>query len=174
MFPQQVTRSYDPPPVPRQFSTHNTPLHSPQRGFSNINIIQHVLFTQSQQPILRKLPYTPAQTSNIQHSTFTINTIQTNPQSHQTTTRTLSRPPSSPILNNPLSYKLSSTNINNIQQPSTPQNNTLQMNSVSTSQIPQIPSTTIRTSPHIHATTTSSASSVNYHTILSSTLPTPT
>ena len=117
-----------------------------------LQIIQHVLSTQSQQTILRTLPYTPAQTSNLQASTFTMNTIQTNPRNHQPTSRKLSRPPLSHTPKNPLLYNVSSTNINNIQQPSTmshTQFNTLQMNSVSTSQIPQIPSTTIRTNPYI-------------------------
>ena len=131
-------------------------------------------------------PYTPAKTSNVQPSTFTINTIQPNPQNHPTTSRLLSRPPLALIPITPPSYNLSSTNSNNIQHALTmshTQSNSLQMNSVYTSQIPQIPSTTIRTNPHIYTTNTcstlytqnthnlSSSSCVNVHTMPSSKVP---
>ena len=68
-----------------------------------------------EQTILRVPLYTPAQSSNIQPSNFTINTINKNPQTHPTTSRTLSRSPLPLIPNNPLSNNLSSTDINNIQ-----------------------------------------------------------
>ena len=83
-----------------------------------------------EQTILRTSLYTPVQTSNIQPSTFTINTINKNPQTHPTTSRTLSRSPLPHIQNNPLSNNLSSTNIYNIQHPSAvshKQCNTLQI-----------------------------------------------
>ena len=68
-----------------------------------MNIVQHVTQTEPQQTTLRTPPYTPAQTSNVQRSTFAINTIHTNPQTHPKISRTLSRPPSPVIPNNPLS-----------------------------------------------------------------------
>ena len=55
--------------------------------------VQHVTQTQSQQTNLRTPPYTPAQTSNVQPSTFTIKIIHTNPQTHPTTSKEPSRPP---------------------------------------------------------------------------------
>ena len=117
MIPQQVTRSHDPPPIPLQLCTHNTPHNSPQQGSSKMNIAQNVSQFQSQQTILCTPSYTQASTSKTQLSTFTTNTIHTNPQTYTTTSRTLSRPPLPLIPNNSLSYSLSSTNINNIQQP---------------------------------------------------------
>ena len=54
---QQVTRSYDPPPIPSQFATHTTPHNSPQQGSSkNMDIVQHVAQTQSEQTTLRTPP----------------------------------------------------------------------------------------------------------------------
>ena len=82
-----------------------------------MNFVQHVTQAQRQQIILRTPPYTPAQTPNVQPSTFAINEIHTNPQTHPTTSRTLFRPPIPNIPNNPLSCSLTSTNANNIQQP---------------------------------------------------------
>ena len=65
----------------------------------------------------------------------------THPKTHPTTSRTLSRPTLPLIATNPHSYNPFSTNLNNIQQPSTvsnTQSNTLKSNSfLSTSQIPQ-------------------------------------
>ena len=115
-----------------------------------------------------------------------MNTIHTNPQTHPTTPRTLSRPPLPIIPSNPFSYNLSSTNINNTQQPSAvshTQSATLLMNSLSTSQIPQILSNTIGTNSHIYTIKTfptfstlniyniAPTSNVYYHTIPSYTLP---
>ena len=105
-----------------------------------MNIVQHVPPAQSQQTILRTPPFTPAQTSYIQPSTFTIYTIHTNPHNYPTTNSTLFRPPLPFIPNNPLSYNLSSTNKNNSQQPPTmshSQSNIIERNSVSNSQITQ-------------------------------------
>ena len=104
MCPQQVTVSYDLLNLPPQFSTHITPLHSPKQGSSNMNISQLVPSTQSQQTILRTPLYTPAQTANIQPSTFTIDTIHSNPQNHPTFSRTLSRPQLPLIANYPLLF----------------------------------------------------------------------
>ena len=119
-----------------------------------MNIVQHVFSTQSQQTILRTPPYASAQTSNKQPTTFTRNTIHTNPLlDYPSTSRTLSRPPLHLIPNNTFSYTLPSTNNNNSQQPRTmshPQSNNIQITSLSTSQITQPPSTTIRTNPHFY------------------------
>ena len=178
---QQVSRSYDPPPIPPQISTHTTPHNSPQQGSSNMNLVQHVTQTQPKQTILRSPPCTPAQPLNVQPSTFALNTIHTSPQTHPTFSRTLYRPPLPVIPNNPHSYNLASTNDNNIQQStrssaSHSQPNSRQLNSQSTSQIAQIPSTFIRTNPHIYTTNTLPnigtqntqhillTSIVNYHT----------
>ena len=158
-FQQQVIRSYDPPSIPPQFSSHTTPHNSPKQGSSNMHIVQHVPHTQCQQIMLRTPPYTPAQISNVQPSIFTQNTIHTNPQTHPTLSKTLSGPPLPVIPNNPLSYNLAITNANNVQQPtqsaaSLSQPTSLQMISLSTSEVAQNPSTTIRTNPHIYTTNT--------------------
>ena len=56
--------------------------------------------------------YTPAQTNPVQTTQPTLNviTIHSNPSFNYTTSRHLSRPPLQPILSNPLSYNLTSTN----------------------------------------------------------------
>ena len=77
-----------------------------------MNIVQHVTQTQSQQITLSTPPYIPVQTPIVQPSTFAINTSHTNPQTHQTNSRTLSRPPLPVIPNNLLSFNLTSTNAN--------------------------------------------------------------
>ena len=184
-FLQQVKRTYEPPPLPPQFSTDDAPHNSAQKRSSNMNIAQHATKTQFRQITLRTPQYTLAQTSNVQTSTFSINSIHTNPQTHPTTSSTPSRRPLLIIPNNPLSYNLSTTNINNTQQPSTvphTRSTTFQMNSLSTSQTPQITSTTIRFNPHIYTTNTCPifstqnthnihpSSNVNHHTTPSSTL----
>ena len=70
-----------------------------------MNIAQQIPPTPSQQIILRTSSHTPPQTSNTQLSTFTINTIHTNPQTHTAVSRTLSRPSLPLIPNNPLSLR---------------------------------------------------------------------
>ena len=108
----------------------------------NMKIIQHITQTQSPQTPFRTPSFSPAQTPNVQPSTFTINTIHSIPQTCPITSRTLSRPPV--ILNKPLSYNLASTNAKNVQQPIQPsaslsQPTSFRMNSLSTSQVAQVP-----------------------------------
>ena len=67
---------------------------------------------------IQTLTYTPAQTNSVQTTqpTLNINTIHSNPSSNYTTARQLSRPPLQPLLTNPLSYNLTSTNPSHTQQ----------------------------------------------------------
>ena len=187
MFPQQITRSNDPCPLPPQFSELILPI-TLHNKILQIRILYNI-FLQLNRNKPFCVHYHTIQLKplmNVQPSTFTINRIHTNPQTHPTTSRTLSRPPSPLFPNNRLSCNLSSKKINNIPQPSTvshTQSNTLRMISLSTSQIPKIPSTTIRTNSYNYTTNTlstlntqntqniPSSSNVNYRTIPSSTLP---
>ena len=161
---------------------HITLHNSPQKGSSiaNVNIAQNSIQTQSQQTpptrqtILRTPPYTPAQTSNTKQPVFTINKIHTYPQLTPSTSRTLSRPPSTTFTNNPLTYNLTSADMNNIQQlyhssvPHT-QSTSLPMNSLSTahssnhSQHSQNPSTMIRSNPRPRDNTFSTLPLSNTH-----------
>ena len=101
--------------------THN----SPQQGSSHT---QHTKTVNFQTPIppspheIQTSTYTPAQSNPVQNvqTSSNFNTIHSNPPSNYTTSRHLSRPPLQPILTNPLSYNLTSTNsrviYNNLQQ----------------------------------------------------------
>ena len=59
------------------------------------------------------LPYIPAQppVQSVAPPTFNIKTLHTNPVTNVTTSHTLSRTPIPLIQNNPLSYKITSTNL---------------------------------------------------------------
>ena len=119
-------RNYNPPPVPPQFSTQTNTHNSPQPSSPNTHYIaQNTKTVHFQTPTppssseLQTSTYTPAQTNSVQTTqpTSNINTIHSNPSSSYTTARHLSRPPLQPILTNPLSYSLTSTNPSHPQQP---------------------------------------------------------
>ena len=106
-----------------QTHTHN----SPQQGSSHTQHSNTVHFQTPTPPSPHEIQtstYTPAQNTPVQNvqSSLNINTIHPNPPSSSITPRHLSRPPLQPILTNPLSYNLTSTNSSHIQQSST--NNT--------------------------------------------------
>ena len=125
-------QNFDPPPIPPQFSTQINTHNSPQQGSSNTQPTHTVHFqttTPSTQPVVQTSTYAPAQTHNIQTG-LNINTLHSNPPSIYTTSRNLSRPPLQPILTNPLSYNLTSTNSSHTQHSSTNNN---QLNSLNTS-----------------------------------------
>ena len=169
-------RIYNPPSVPPQFSTQINTHNSPQQSSSNTHSItqnNNTVHFQTPTPPssseIQTLTYTPAQTNSVQTTqpTLNINTIHSNPSSNYTTARQLSRPPLQPILTNPLSYNLTSTNPSHTQQSQINYNTHNQLNTLSsqhtsntitptlqTSQfhIPNPPSTTIRTNPHFHST----------------------
>ena len=177
--------NYNPPPVPPQFSTQINTHNSPQPSSSNTHYIaQNTNTVHFQTPTppssseLQTSTYTPAQTNSVQTTqpTLNINTIHSNPSSNYTTARHLSRPPLQPILTNPLSYSLTSTNPSHPQQSQINYNTTNQLNTLSseytsntitptlqTSQfhIPNPPSTTIRTNPHFHNTSTTSLTNIS-------------
>ena len=132
--------------------------------------------------------YPPAQTNSVQTTqpTLNINTTHSNPSSNYTTARHLSRPQFQPILTNPLSYSLTSTNPSHTQQSQISYNtpnpsNTLSSQHTSntitptlqTSQfhIPNPPSTTIRTNPHFHNTSTASLTNISNNPTYSTTPP---
>ena len=180
--PRQI---YDPPSIPPQFSTQIHNQNSPQPSSSNT---QHP--TQNTNTVHFQTPATPSP-SEIQTSTYTpaetnpvhntqpilnINTIHSNPSFNYTTSRHLSRPPLQTILTNPLSYNLTSTNPNHLQQPHTKNNTTNSLNTIplqhisntitptlqtSQFQLPNPPSTTIRTNPHFHNNSTTSFTSIS-------------
>ena len=117
--PSQTQRSprqnYDPPSIPPQFSTQITTHDSPEQGSSNIQHTITVHFqtlTPPSPPEIQASTYAPAQSNPIQNLQIglNINTIHSNPPFNYTTSRHLSRPPLQPILTNPLSYNLTSTN----------------------------------------------------------------
>ena len=112
-------QNYDPLPIPPQFSTQNHTHNSPQQGSSHT---QHTNTVHFQTPIppspheIQTSTYTPAQSNSVHVQTsLNINTIHSNRPSNYTTPRHLSRPPLQPILTNPLSYNLTSTNSIHIQ-----------------------------------------------------------
>ena len=118
-------RNYNPPSVPPQFSTQINTHDSPQQSSSNTHYIaQNTNTVHFQTPTppssseIQTSTYTPAQTNSVQTTqpTLNINTIHSNPFSNYTTARHLSRPPIQPILTNPLSYSLTSTNPSHTQQ----------------------------------------------------------
>ena len=178
-------RNYNPPSVPPQFSTQINTHDSPQQSSSNTHYIaQNTNTVHFQTPTppssseIQTSTYTPAQTNSVQTTkpTLNINTIHSNPSTNYTTARHLSRPPLQPILTNPLSYSLTSTNPSHTQQSQINYNapnllNTLSSQHTSntttptlqTSQfhIPNPPSTTIRTNPHFHNTSTTSLTNIS-------------
>ena len=113
-------QNYDPPSNPSQFAISNNTHNSPQPGSSNTQNTHTVHFqtpTPPSPPQIQTSTYTPAQNNQIQNvqTGLNINTIHSNPSSNYTTARNLSRPSLQPILTNPVSYNLSSTNSNSIQ-----------------------------------------------------------
>ena len=178
-------RNYNPPPVPPQFSTQINTHNSPQPSSSNTHYIaQNTNTVHFQTPTppssseIQTSTYTPAQTNSVQTTqpTLNINTIHSNSSSNYTTARHLSRPPLQPILTNPLSYSLTSTNPSHPQQSQINYNTPNQLNTLSsehtsntitptlqTSQfhITNPPSTTIRTNPHFHNTSTTSLTNIS-------------
>ena len=178
-------RNYNPPSVPPQFSTQINTHNSPQPSSSNTHYIAQntntVHFHTPTPPSSSEIQtstYTPAQTNPVQTTqpTLNINTIHSNPSSNYTTARHLSRPPLQPILTNPLSYSLTSTNPNHPQQAQLNYNTPNQLHTLSsqhtsnttnptlqTSQfhISNPPSTTIRTNPHFQNTSTTSLTNIS-------------
>ena len=178
-------RNYNPPSVPPQFSTQINTHNSPQPSSSNTHYIAQntntVHFHTPTPPSSSEIQtstYTPAQTNPVQTTqpTLNINTIHSNPSSNYTTARHLSRPPLQPILTNPLSYSLTSTNPNPPQQAQINYNTPNQLNTISsqhtsntinptlqTSQfhISNPISTTIRTNPHFQNTSTTSITNIS-------------
>ena len=178
-------RNYNPPSVPPQFSTQINTHNSPQPSSSNTHYIAQntntVHFHTPTPPSSSEIQtstYTPAQTNPVQTTqpTLNINTIHSNPSSNYTTARHLSRPPLQPILTNPLSCSLTSTNPNPPQQAQINYNTSNQLNALSsqhtsntinptlqTSQfhISNPPSTTIRTNPHFQNTATTSLTNIS-------------
>ena len=145
--PSQTQRSprqnYDPPPIPSQFSTQINTHDSPQQGSSNTQHTYTVHFqtpTPPSPPEMQTSTYVPAQSNPIQNvqTGLNINTIHSDPPFNYSTSRHLSRPPLQPILTNPLSYNLTSTNSSHTQQ-SSPNNS--QLNSLNTFPPPQTPNT---------------------------------
>ena len=176
--PSQTQRSrrqnYDQPPIPPQFSTQINTHDSPQHGSSNTQHTNTVHFQTPTPPSPHEIQtstYAPAQSYLVQNvqTGLNINTIHSNPLFNYTTFRHLSRPPLQPILTNPLSYNLTSTNYSHTQQSMTTKS---QLNSLNTFpptqtsntarptiqnsqfQIPSSHSTNTRTNPHIHNTFT--------------------
>ena len=188
-------RNYNPPSVPPQFSTQINTHNSPQQSSSNTHSItqnNNTVHFQTPTPPssseIQTLTYTPAQTNSVQNTqpTLNINTIHSNPSSNYTTARQLSRPPLQPILTNPLSYNLTSTNPSHTQQSQINYNTHNQLNTLSsqhtsntitptlqTSQfhIPNPPSTTIRTNPHLHSTSTTSLPNISNNPTYNTTPP---
>ena len=188
-------RNYNPPSVPPQFSTQINTYNSPQQSSSNTHSItqnNNTVHFQTPTPPssseIQTLTYTPAQTNSVQTTqpTLNINTIHSNHSSNYTTARQLSRPPLQPILTNPLSYNLTSTNPSHTQQSQINYNPHNQLNTLSsqhtsntitptlqTSQfhIPNPPSTTIRTNPHLHSTSTTSLPNISNNPTYNTTPP---
>ena len=188
-------RNYNPPSVPPQFSsqinTHNSPQQSSSNTHSitqNNNTVHFQTPTPPSSSEIQTLTYTPAQTNSVQTTqpTLNINTIHSNPSSNYTTARQLSRPPLQPILTNPLSYNLTSTNPSHTQQSQINYNTHNQLKTLSsqhtsntitptlqTSQfhIPNPPSTTIRTNPHFHSTSTTSLPNISNNPTYNTTPP---
>ena len=121
--PSQVQPSprqnYDPPSIPPQFVTQTHTHNSPQQGSSHT---QHSYTVHFQTPTpasphkVQTSTYIPAQNNSVQNvqPSLKITTIHSNPPSSSITSRHLSRPPLQPILTNPLSYNLTSTNSSHI------------------------------------------------------------
>ena len=129
--PSQTLRSprqnYDPPSIPSQFATSNNTHDSTQQGSSNTQHTNTDHFqtpTPPSPPQIQTSTYTPAQNNPIQNvqTGLNINTIHSNPHFNYTFSRNLSGPPLQPILTNPLSYNLTSTNSNHTQHSTTNNN----------------------------------------------------
>ena len=188
-------QNYDPPSIPSQFVTSNNTHGFLQQGSSNTQLTNTVHFqtpTPPSPPQIQTSTYTPAQNNPIQNvqTGLNINTIHSNPPFNYTTSRNLSRPPLQPILTNPSSYNLTSTNSNHTQQSSTNNNRINSINNTSppsqTSntlpptlqnsqfQIPNPPSRTIRTNRYSHNTSTTYFTNISnvptYHTVQPSTI----
>ena len=188
-------RNYNTPSVPPQFSTQINTHNSPQQSSSNTHSItqnNNTVHFQTPTPPssseIQTLTYTPAQTNSVQttQTTLNINTIHSNPSSNYTTARQLSRPPLQPILTNPLSYNLTSSNPSHTQQSQINYNTHNQLNTLSSQhtsntitptlqtsqfQIPHPPSTTIRTNPHFHSTSTTSLPNISNNPTYNTTPP---
>ena len=188
-------RNYNPPSVPPQFSTQINTHDSPQQRSSNTHyIVQNTNTVHFQTPTLpssseiQTSTYTPAQTNSVQTTqpTLNINTIHSNPSSNYTTARHLSRHPLQPILTDPLSYSLTSTNPSHTQQSLINYNTPNQLNTLSSQHtsntitptlqtshfhIPIPPSTTIRTNPHFHNTSTTSLTIISNNPTYNTTPP---
>ena len=178
-------QQYDPPSSPHQFSTQIHTQNSPQPSSSNTqhttqntNTVHFQTPTPPSASEIQTSTYTPAQTNPVQNTqpTLNINTIHSNPSFNYTTSRHLSRPPLQPILTNPLSYNLTSTNPSHQQQSQTNNNipnslntfppqhmsNTITLTlQTSQFQIPNPSSTTLRTNPHFHNTSTISFTNIS-------------
>ena len=160
---------------------------------THYTLIQFIFKHQLQAPHeIQTSTHTPNQNNPVQNIQPSLNiiTIHSNPRPSSITSRHLSRPPLQPILTNPLSYNLTSTNSSHIQQSST---NNIRSNSLNTFppsqmsntirptlqnsqfQISNPPSTTIRTNPHFHNTSTTSITNISnvptYNTTPPSTIP---
>ena len=134
----------DPPPIPPQFLTQTHTHDSPQPGSSNTQHTNTVQFRTPTPPSpsdTQTSTYTPAQNNSAQtlQTGLNINTIHSNQSFTSTTSRQLSRPPLQPVLVNPLTYNLTSTNPNPTQQSSTNNNNTNKPNYLNTFPPPQTP-----------------------------------
>ena len=108
-------QNYDQPPIPPQFSTQINTHDSPQQGSSNTQHTNTVHFQTPTPPSPHEIQtstYAPAQSYLVQNvqTGLNINTIHSTPLFNYTTSRPFSRPPLQPILTNPLSYNLTSTN----------------------------------------------------------------
>ena len=186
------------PSIPHKFSTQIHTHNSPQQGSSNTqhktqhnNTVQFQTPTPQSPPDIQMSTYTPAQSNPVQHvqTSLNINTIHSNPLFNYTTSRHLSRPPLQPILTNPLSYNLTSTNSSHTQQSQTNNNRPNSLNTFSPQhtsntitptlqnsqfQIQNPPSTTTRTNPHFHNTSTTSFTNTSnnptYNTVPPSTI----
>ena len=187
-------QNYDPPSIPPEFSTQNHTHSSPQQGSSHTQHTNTVHFqtpTPPSPPEIQTSTYTPAQSNPVQNlqTSLNINTIHSNLPFNYTSSRHLSRPPLQPILTNPLSYNLTSTNSSHIQQSSTNNNRPNSLNTfppskrsnairptlqISQFQIPNPPLTTIRTNPHFHNTSTTAFTNTSnnptYNTVPPSTI----
>ena len=183
--PSQVQPSprqnYDPHSIPSQFATQTYTHNSPQQGSSHTQHSTTVHFQTPTPPSPHEIQtstYTPAQTNPIQNVQpgLHINTIHSNPPPNSITSRHLSRPPLQPILTNPLSYNLTSTNLRHMQQSSTDNITSNSLNIFPSSQMSNTirptlqnsqfqilnpPSTTIRTNPHFHNTSTTSITNIS-------------
>ena len=188
-------RNYNPPSVPPQFSTQINTHDSSQQSSSNTPYIAQnnntVHFQTPTPPLSSEIhtsTYTPAKTNSVQttQTTLNINTIHSNPSSNYTTARHLSRPPLQPILTNPLSYSLTSTNPSHTQQSQINYNTPNPLNTLSSQhtsntiipnlqtsqfQIPNLPSTTIRTNPHFYNTSTTSLPNISNNPTYNTTPP---